>query len=1090
MLIGNSASEKVKNSQKLNSKSVSFGVDQAPANSSQAVFNTIKVNPPVQVQPTVITPKPVASTAATPQIPLQPKKDTYTPQQNTTKPEESKKVGSYLTIGLAAAATAMSAIGLAISVKSSRKFKNTPSTEDVKELLKPLGQKIDDAIGTFTNNQKASEDKANEALKAAKKMNLLTKIGIGAIGGIGVTEAVSMYKSEFSDSDGKLEEIDEKELEAATTAGQTAKKEINEAKEAASSALAKTSGNEALTSYTQPVMGYNLLAKVDEKFKRTEDYEKAIIKIQQAANLKISPPTEKEVAELHLPKPPQNDLKVTDTIWSVTSEFDPIKEGGLGVVPVHVQRNFNQKLNIDLPTFIPMYLNNGTASFKEEKVMEKVEGSDKLEEKTRYTYTYGNNKDGVKGKGDSFKLKKVMSYEVNAFRNGKQTRENVELYETTSPQTKGKVYFIKNEDYFGNSSVYGNNVKAHEKEKFAFFSKAVYDLAKFKLDSRSLNDVKVYDSEALENLKAPEGMLLNDWQAAPVAAMARYSAPLESAHRELDSAVADKLYNMKIITVGHNATYQGNSCDKHVCENVLNTLFEDFTADIVKNAKVDLTDDTEGLFKNVTVLKEGKHEEGKCEQGINMLNMGIALSDYFCPVSKNYAKELVSDPNRSGDLQTILKAREGNTLIGVLNGNDRDNIGPSREGCYNGITGTKFKKDAYGEDIKDDKGKKIVESIKYPEFVPYSYKDDKQTIIDARKINRNIYLTKVLKEGVENTPGNVEKAESSFFAKNLRGKTEMPDLTNIENIPVFSYGGRAVSQKGLDILARTIKNTYADWDNNFKGKEKPIFIIAASDGGEGPKMKKILGELKKDLKPDEYNRVIIFYGAWDGFKATQAFTDFGLIPSWFEPCGLIQSEIQALGGIPVATNTGGLPNTIYDPEVDKNNVNGHKGQTGYLTPIHYSDDKTKLEENAAEFTKLINRCSRDFFASKDPYYDVDANNPDQKQITPEMAEKAKNKLTDMSYNAMQVDHSWIRPGKNGNMEGPAFDYLKLFGMKDIDIQNAYNKVHNLPLIKETVVEKTEPASTENVAEETTKANEVANAEEVIKKQDASEEVKS
>lgn len=1031
MLIGNSASEKIKNSQKLNSKSVSFGVDQAPTTTNQGAINTAKATP------VMITPRPIASTAAPPQIPIQPKKDAYVSQQNTTQTAEPKKIQSYLTTGLMAATTVLSTVAMVISVKNLKKVRNTPSIEDVKEIMKPLSLKIDEAIGTFTNNQKAFEDKANETFRAAKKMNLITKIGVGALCGVGVTEAVTQYRSEFSDSEGKLNEADAKELEDATATGLQAKNEINIAKESAATALAKSSGNEALTNYTRPVLGYNLLTKVDEKFKLTDEYEKAIKKIEQAAKLKLSPTTEAERKELNLPEPPKNSLTPESTIWSITSEFDPIKEGGLGVVPVHVQRNFNHKLGIDLPTFIPMYLNNGTAGFKEEKI----------DGKTKYTYSYGNSTEGT------FDLNKVMSFEVNAFRNGKQTREKVELYDTTTKH--GKLYFLKNEDYFGNSSVYGNNVKAHEKEKFAFFSKAVYDLAKYKLDPRSLNDVKIYDNKALENLKAPEGMLLNDWQAAPVAAMARYSAPLEAAHRELNAKSAQKLYDMKIITVGHNATYQGDSCDQHICENVLNTLFEDYTADIVEHSKVDLPDDKDGLYKNVTVLKEGKHDAGKCEQGINMLNMGIALSDNFCPVSKNYAEELINDPHRSGDLQTILKAREGSTLMGVLNGNDRDNI-DAHDPSDTSIA-DKGNFDNIRVPVKDANNKVIPGQFKYPEFVPYSHNDPKEKVIEAREKNRDVYLTKVLKDGIEKHNG-VELIEESFFQKNLSRKTTMPDLAKIKDTPVFSYGGRAVSQKGLDILAESIKSTLNTWNKDFPNKEKPIFVIATSDGGEGPKMKAILGKLKKDLKAEDYNRVMIFYGNWEGFKATQAFTDFGLIPSWFEPCGLIQSEIQAYGGIPVSTNTGGFPNTIYDPEVDPSNVNNHPGQTGYMAAKHTSDE-SKVEENAEEFTKLIKRCSKDFFAARDPYA-INPNDPDQKPITEEMAKKAKDKLNDISYNALQLDHSWIKPKEDGTMTGPAFEYLELFGMDKTDVQNAYRKKAGLPLLEK---EKSEDTATESAA---------------------------
>ena len=63
-----------------------------------------------------------------------------------------------------------------------------------------------------------------------------------------------------------------------------------------------------------------------------------------------------------------------------------------------------------------------------------------------------------------------------------------------------------------------------------------------------------------------------------------------------------------------------------------------------------------------------------------------------------------------------------------------------------------------------------------------------------------------------------------------------------------------------------------------------------------------------------------------GFNETDARrmfagSDFLLMPSRYEPCGLSQMYAQRFGSLPVARNTGGLADTIED------------GVTGFLVPL-------------------------------------------------------------------------------------------------------------------------------------------------------------
>jgi starch synthase/alpha-amylase len=56
-------------------------------------------------------------------------------------------------------------------------------------------------------------------------------------------------------------------------------------------------------------------------------------------------------------------------------------------------------------------------------------------------------------------------------------------------------------------------------------------------------------------------------------------------------------------------------------------------------------------------------------------------------------------------------------------------------------------------------------------------------------------------------------------------------------------------------------------------------------------------------------------------------SDFILMPSRFEPCGLPQMIAPLYGALPVAHDTGGIHDTITDLDVDKNTGNGFLFET-------------------------------------------------------------------------------------------------------------------------------------------------------------------
>jgi len=148
-----------------------------------------------------------------------------------------------------------------------------------------------------------------------------------------------------------------------------------------------------------------------------------------------------------------------------------------------------------------------------------------------------------------------------------------------------------------------------------------------------------------------------------------------------------------------------------------------------------------------------------------------------------------------------------------------------------------------------------------------------------------------------------------FDAADLEGKRELANgvrevlcLEPSEG-PLFGVVSRLVHQKGLDLVADT-----ADHIVDSGGQ---IVLLGMGD----PEVEQMLSGMSRR------NRKSI--GLLIGFNDVMEHrilggSDFCLMPSRFEPCGLTQMHAQRYGALPIAHATGGLSDTIED------------GRTGFL----------------------------------------------------------------------------------------------------------------------------------------------------------------
>ncbi|KAM7258414.1 hypothetical protein ACFE04_014155 [Oxalis oulophora] len=117
------------------------------------------------------------------------------------------------------------------------------------------------------------------------------------------------------------------------------------------------------------------------------------------------------------------------------------------------------------------------------------------------------------------------------------------------------------------------------------------------------------------------------------------------------------------------------------------------------------------------------------------------------------------------------------------------------------------------------------------------------------------------------------------------------------NIPLIGFIGRLEEQKGSDILAAAIPE-FIDQDVQI------VFL------GTGKKVMEKEIEMLEILYPNKARGVAKFNVPLAHMIIAGA--DFMLVPSRFEPCGLIQLQAMRYGTVPIVASTGGLVDTVEE----------------------------------------------------------------------------------------------------------------------------------------------------------------------------------
>jgi starch synthase len=157
----------------------------------------------------------------------------------------------------------------------------------------------------------------------------------------------------------------------------------------------------------------------------------------------------------------------------------------------------------------------------------------------------------------------------------------------------------------------------------------------------------------------------------------------------------------------------------------------------------------------------------------------------------------------------------------------------------------------------------------------------------------NYHVNKDLKKAEKDTILIEQKAKNKVY---LRKKLKLSS----KDSPIVSCIARLVKQKGVDLIEHALFHTIE------KGGQ---FILLGTSPDK--KISQHFHRLKINMG---HNPNVHFEMQYNESLSHQIYagSDFFIIPSLFEPCGLTQMISMRYGTIPIARKTGGLQDTVFD----------------------------------------------------------------------------------------------------------------------------------------------------------------------------------
>ncbi len=204
-------------------------------------------------------------------------------------------------------------------------------------------------------------------------------------------------------------------------------------------------------------------------------------------------------------------------------------------------------------------------------------------------------------------------------------------------------------------------------------------------------------------------------------------------------------------------------------------------------------------------------------------------------------------------------------------------------------------------------------------------------------------------------PKTDEMLDFNYDIKNFskirpKQKAAMQQLAGlpVKDVPLIGVVTRLAEQKGIDLIIAAMEK--------FVSKDVQFVVLGSGDKRYEDK----LVQLSKQY-PDKISVNIKYDGKYA--RKIYASSDFFLMPSQFEPCGLSQLYSLRYGAIPVVRSTGGLRDTIVDYSEDVNNGTGFTfedySESEFIATI---EKALELYENKDELKRVIKRAMKQEFS--------------------------------------------------------------------------------------------------------------------------------
>merc|ERR1719356_2072780 len=148
--------------------------------------------------------------------------------------------------------------------------------------------------------------------------------------------------------------------------------------------------------------------------------------------------------------------------------------------------------------------------------------------------------------------------------------------------------------------------------------------------------------------------------------------------------------------------------------------------------------------------------------------------------------------------------------------------------------------------------------------------------------------------------------------------------------PLMCFIGRLDAQKGYDLLLESLVEILED-------TELQVVIVGAGRADLIEQTKAVEAKF-----PSKF-----FYAGWMGPEryALLAACEYTLLPSRWEPCGLVQMEAMRCGTLPIVAPTGGLRDTVED------------GVNGLWTDAEMTVEADLDEESSASIARALRRAA-------------------------------------------------------------------------------------------------------------------------------------